>query len=806
MTTILELLAVNALSALVLAVGVFFLARTIRQPLIRYCLWLLVLVKLVTPPIVPVELVWGTNEQPGTTYLVEYEAPAPVRAVGDADAGALPAAASPVFVAPVREPLPTVSRVTPPIESPAGITVPTLIAFFVWMAGALSVAAVIALRLARFHRRVRRADPAPDWLVARARQLAERFGLRRFPQLRTVRATLPPVVWAVGRPQILIPERLIERLRTREIDTLIAHELAHVARRDHWMRWFEISVLIAYWWAFPLVRWIRDQFQEAEEQCCDAWVLRCLPDRAQTYAQTLMATVDFLAETPWVSSPAASGFGTFKLLRRRFEMILENRFARRLSLPVCLGLLAVTAAALTFGPAVVQAETEACDKIIIIRGGERTEIEVSGDTQDVLNEIEAILEGRTKRAPAAGGIRRVPAAGGSGAFGFAERPAKSPRAANDELQERLRKLQVQLRQLEQRLGAMHDDEAKAGSGSRSGGVMRRRVERPSADQWREVKPGKVETRVETIIVGPDGKIIERRTEGSAGDGGPDPLILLERDGSGVIELRERGGGAGSRSSHFNKIRIVPDEDSADRLTFGYAIPSARGKVGNVEEDRVELETVGPDGKRRVIRLPQGSGQSDAAPQFRLRKQTQDKKEKRRKKEPKLDDLDRRIERAVERVLRRHGIGSGSGAAPRPTDADAIFGGGGVSAIDEDVIFLEVSPEIVEGAIELELEPRIIEGELRIDPRLELEEVEDEVEEALELELAPLPVPPVPPAPAKAPTPPAPPEPADAPAVETSTEPAADTPAVTPAPAKRAILLDIESSLEEPARPASGAGR
>lgn len=789
MTTFLELLAINAVSALVLAVGVFFLARSIRQPLVRYCLWLLVLVKLVTPPIVPVELVWGTTERMGTTYLVEYDTPAPVGVIGDAQTATLPAATPPAFVTPVRESLPTVSRVTPPVESAAGVTVPTLVTFFVWIAGALSVAAVVALRLARFHRRVRRADPAPDWLVARARHLAERLGLRRFPQIRTVRATLPPVVWAVGRPQILIPEPLIERLRTREIDTLIAHELAHVARRDHWMRWFEISVVIAYWWAFPLVRWIRDQFQEAEEQCCDAWVLRCLPDRAQTYAQTLMATVDFLAETPWVSSPAASGFGTFKLLRRRFEMILENRFARRLSLPVCLGLLAVTAAALTFGPAVVQAETEACDKIIIIRGGERTEIEVSGDTRDVLNEIEAILEGRTKRAPA-GVLRRAPKADGGVVFGLGGggvAPAKKKRTSNnDELQERLRKLQVQLRELEQRLGAMHDGEAKSGSGSRGGGVIRRRVELPSPDQWREVKPGKIDARVETIIVGPDGKIIERRTAGSDGDGGPDPLILLEKDGSGVIELRRDGGTVKRRPLGSGAVGGILLEGGSG---FG------------VEEDRVELEYVGPDGKRRSVLVPRSSARSDSGSTFRLRKSAEDEKEKkpkkarRTKKEPKLDDLDRRIERAVERVLRRHGIGSGSGAAPRPSRGGAIFGGGGVSGVaDEDVIFGLPTESGVSGTIELLLEPRIIEGELRIEPRLEIEEVADEVE----IELEPVPVPPAPPAP---------PAPADAPAVEASTGPAPAPPAAdAPAPAKRAILLDIESSLEDPVRPASGAGR
>jgi beta-lactamase regulating signal transducer with metallopeptidase domain len=35
--------------------------------------------------------------------------------------------------------------------------------------------------------------------------------------------------------------------------------------------------------------------QQAEEECCDAWVLWALPGRSRSYAGTLLDTIDFLS-------------------------------------------------------------------------------------------------------------------------------------------------------------------------------------------------------------------------------------------------------------------------------------------------------------------------------------------------------------------------------------------------------------------------------------------------------------------------------------------------------------------------------
>src|SRR5262249_36239061 len=82
--------------------------------------------------------------------------------------------------------------------------------------------------------------------------------------------------------------------------------------------------------------------REAEEQCCDAWVVWALPGAARSYAAALVETVAFLSGCR--SLPAgASGAGQVPVLKRRLTMILRGTTPRRLTWPGLLALLGVGA-------------------------------------------------------------------------------------------------------------------------------------------------------------------------------------------------------------------------------------------------------------------------------------------------------------------------------------------------------------------------------------------------------------------------------------------------------------------------------
>ena len=145
------------------------------------------------------------------------------------------------------------------------------------LSGALAWWAVAAVRIVRFDRLLRDVEPMPAEWQDEAAELAARLGLRRPPSAYLVPGDLPPMLWAFGRRvRLLVPSRLWATLGDDERTALLLHELAHLRRRDHWVRWLELAVAGLYWW-HPAVWWIRRALREAEEQCCDAWVVSAMP-------------------------------------------------------------------------------------------------------------------------------------------------------------------------------------------------------------------------------------------------------------------------------------------------------------------------------------------------------------------------------------------------------------------------------------------------------------------------------------------------------------------------------------------------
>ena len=101
------------------------------------------------------------------------------------------------------------------------------------------------------------------------------------------------------------PLGLLPELDDEELDALLAHELAHVRRRDHWVRFLEIGATTLFWW-YPVTWWARRALRRAEERCCDEWVLLARPESARAYAGGILKCLAFLSGSP-SPLPAAAG-------------------------------------------------------------------------------------------------------------------------------------------------------------------------------------------------------------------------------------------------------------------------------------------------------------------------------------------------------------------------------------------------------------------------------------------------------------------------------------------------------------------
>ncbi len=337
MDALLDMALANALTAAALAVPAALAARVGRSPALAHALWLLVLLKLITPPLLPVRLPWA---DPLAADHADRDRPLAAPAVP------LPPAAAPAPAANAAElepPHRVVERTRvghePAAWQPLGERL-TWRGFVlaVWLAGSALWWATALVRVGRFRRLLRHAAAASPELQARARDLAARLGLARCPAVGLLPARVSPLLWAVGwTPRLLLPADLWERLSAGQRDALLAHELAHLRRGDHWVRRLELVVLGLFWW-HPVAWWARRELAEAEEACCDAWVLWALPEAGPSYAAALVATAAFLSEARTPVPVAASGAGRVHTLKRRLVMILQKPCPRTLSR---LGLLAV---------------------------------------------------------------------------------------------------------------------------------------------------------------------------------------------------------------------------------------------------------------------------------------------------------------------------------------------------------------------------------------------------------------------------------------------------------------------------------
>ncbi|MHB8892669.1 MAG: M56 family metallopeptidase [Candidatus Limnocylindrales bacterium] len=321
-----ECVVSNVAIATALALVAALVGRVTTKPQVTHTLWVLVLVKLVTPPVVHIPVndpvsESVTLESPVDSAVITKQEPTEELATHSARA-------PDVIISSMSPQRAGIDNSAPPTASQKPWSKALVC---VWVAGSLMWFLLATTRLIRFKTLLRYARPASKQLLVEVSTVAARYGLRSLPRVLVVDAKIPPLIWGFcGRSSMVLPSGLLNRLGTEERAGLLAHELAHLRRYDHWIRWLEFVILGIYWWN-PVAWWARAQIQQAEEDCCDGWVLWAFPGKARLYAQTLVDTVEFLAGSFEPKPDMVTAFNQGNSLKRRIEMIVSNKPCRRLS-------------------------------------------------------------------------------------------------------------------------------------------------------------------------------------------------------------------------------------------------------------------------------------------------------------------------------------------------------------------------------------------------------------------------------------------------------------------------------------------
>ena len=335
---LLQFVISNLLLSVPLALIAYAVHRSQRSPTLAHLLWVLVLAKLVTPPIFSVPVVSFPNISAQT---------APPRIQGTEDffdiETDLTIFGSHVFVE---------ARPAAQLTIPSG----SLIAFFrtsvlaLWIAGGLFVLFRSLKSVFRFNRRLRIACRQADPVVQRlATEAAEQLGLRSSPEIYSVPAEITPLVWWIGgRAKVVIPGEIEQHLQPHEIKWILAHELAHIKRCDHLVRWLEWLACVVFWFN-PIAWWARRCLRANEELCCDAMVLNALHPDPQRYGLLLLHIVELLTSSGIRPPAEACAIDSGGSLERRFRMIVSMNTIAKLPRWLSGSVLALAMGLLPFG-------------------------------------------------------------------------------------------------------------------------------------------------------------------------------------------------------------------------------------------------------------------------------------------------------------------------------------------------------------------------------------------------------------------------------------------------------------------------
>jgi beta-lactamase regulating signal transducer with metallopeptidase domain len=219
---------------------------------------------------------------------------------------------------------------------------------FLW----LTVSCVLLARIVQSYLHLcglrKRARPAGGELVLRFEQRRRESRTARDPQLLVSDEVISPLAAGFLHPVIVLPDVLLKEISGPELDYVLLHELAHVARRDDWTNLMGrlVSVVFAF---HPVTAWVLHRIEREREIACDDWVVAATGS-AVGYAATLARLFEFCCSRR--RELLATGMAhRSSNLRERIEILLRPRlhFSAGASLPRIALCVAVCLALLSFG-------------------------------------------------------------------------------------------------------------------------------------------------------------------------------------------------------------------------------------------------------------------------------------------------------------------------------------------------------------------------------------------------------------------------------------------------------------------------
>ena len=202
---------------------------------------------------------------------------------------------------------------------------PVLVA--AWLLGLLAMTLRMLGGLAYVQRlRHYRVQPlGQDW-QRRLAELAQRAGLQRPVQLLESAKVKAPLVVGHLSPVILLPLGTVTGLSQSYMEAILAHELAHVARRDYLMNLLQSVAEILFFY-HPAVWFMNACLRTERENCCDDMATTLVGGNPLTLARALAALAEQSLTPKAAPQLALSAVGPDGSLLGRIRRLVQGRTA-----------------------------------------------------------------------------------------------------------------------------------------------------------------------------------------------------------------------------------------------------------------------------------------------------------------------------------------------------------------------------------------------------------------------------------------------------------------------------------------------
>ena len=185
----------------------------------------------------------------------------------------------------------------------------------IWAAGSLILLCCWIIHWRRMAVDRRNARPATKGLEFSVLQRVQALQNMRRPIAIAISDTSPePGIFGIWRPTLVWPRGISERLNEAQIEGIIAHEVAHVQRRDNLTAALHMLVQAIFWF-HPIAWWLQRRLLEERERACDEAVMR-LGGVPEVYAESVLRACRFSVGSPGTFASGISGSDLAQRVRR----------------------------------------------------------------------------------------------------------------------------------------------------------------------------------------------------------------------------------------------------------------------------------------------------------------------------------------------------------------------------------------------------------------------------------------------------------------------------------------------------------